>query len=392
MTPPPRHLFTVWNPAYTDDALDAHLSILLEWTRKHQSGAAHADDVYVWWGKIRSRNREGMLPHHAEVLAIDAQCKDGTETHLYLSDYRSLYVAQVSEVTDDDIQKDEGESDHLPPYYEGHAADFWFRLFDIRRIIFDDTPAVIEELKKLKNTRYHDRPVSLYGGVVELPLIVFREPEAGWFADRDLLTEGRLWAERAAELRSDAERMSRELRENLFGRDLWAVLEPGTRSFLAAAEAVFRSRRADPGFDLSGAAVEYAKAVETELNTLIFPALQRAFRSKSSADRIVRTDKAQLDLGGIVPHQSLGTIHTLLSRQDMVQSGLRQQLRHDYGWVLGAMLPDLDKLVDLRNEGAHETVIGLDALESVRERVVGIGCEGMLARLARVKLRTRASS
>ena len=76
----------------------------------------------------------------------------------------------------------------------------------------------------------------------------------------------------------------------------------------------------------------------------------------------------------------------------MVQSGLRQQLRHDYGWVLGAMLTDLDKLVDLRNEGAHETVIGLDALESVRERVVGIGCEGMLARLARVKLRTRASS
>lgn len=385
----PLHLFTVWNPSYTEDALDAHLAVLLEWTGKHRSGAADEDEVYVWWGKIRSKNREGMLPHHAEVLAIDAQCKDGPETHLYLSDYRSLYVALVAEITDDDIRKEGGESDHLPPYYEGHAADFWFRLFDIRRIIFDDTPAVIQELKKLKNTRYHDRPVSLYGGVVELPLIVFREPEAGWFTDREVLTEGRLWAERAAELRSDAERMSRELRENLFGRDLWTVLEPGTRSFLAAAEAVFRSRRADPGFDLSGAAVEYAKAVETELNALIFPALQRAFHSKSSADRMVRTDKAQLDLGGIVPHQSLGTIHTLLSRQGAVQSGLRQQLPHDYRWVLGAMLTDLRKLVDLRNESAHDGVIGLGALESVRERVVGIGCEGMLATLARVKLRTR---
>ena len=31
--------------------------------------------------------------------------------------------------------------------------------------------------------------------------------------------EGRLWAERAAEYRSEAERMSREFRDNLFGRE-----------------------------------------------------------------------------------------------------------------------------------------------------------------------------
>jgi hypothetical protein len=42
-------------------------------------------------------------------------------------------------------------------------------VWDIRRLVADDTPAVMEELKRLRNTRYHDRPVSLYGGMVDLP-------------------------------------------------------------------------------------------------------------------------------------------------------------------------------------------------------------------------------
>ena len=45
----PRHLLTVWNPSYTDDALDSHLSVLLKWSAAHAAGQAERDDVYVWW-------------------------------------------------------------------------------------------------------------------------------------------------------------------------------------------------------------------------------------------------------------------------------------------------------------------------------------------------------
>lgn len=30
----PRHLLTVWNPAYADDALDAHPRVLLRWAER----------------------------------------------------------------------------------------------------------------------------------------------------------------------------------------------------------------------------------------------------------------------------------------------------------------------------------------------------------------------
>ena len=78
---------------------------------------------------------------------------------------------------------------------------------------------MIEALGRLRNTRYHDRPVSLYGGMVELPLIVTRDDGARWFADRDLLTSGRLWAERDADLRVDTQRLARGGRLRLVGQD-----------------------------------------------------------------------------------------------------------------------------------------------------------------------------
>lgn len=71
--------------------------------------------------------------------------------------------------------------------------------------------------------------MSLYGGMVDLPLIVTRPDEVSWFQDRDLLTDGHLWAERESELKGEGERMARELRDNLLGPEVWGALEPATR-------------------------------------------------------------------------------------------------------------------------------------------------------------------
>ena len=208
---PIHHLLTLWNPSYAADAMDEHLRVLLDWAGRWRRKEAEADDVYVWWGRIRSPNRKGALPHAQEIASIDAQIQEGTETHLYLTDYRSLYVAHLGEITADHLPENApGELDHMPDYYRSQFADFWFRLWDVRRLVADDTPAVIEELRSLTNTRYHQRPVSLYGGMVDLPLLVTRPDEVSWFGDRDFLTDGHLWAERESELKGQTERTGRE--------------------------------------------------------------------------------------------------------------------------------------------------------------------------------------
>jgi hypothetical protein len=129
----------------------------------------------------------------------------------------ALYVGWLGEVTAEDVRETEDEVAHMPAYYQGREADFWFRLFDIRRLVDDDTPAVIQQTRRLLNRRYNDRPVSLYGGMVELPLIVTHPDDMKWFADRDLLTGDALWAVRDAEMRADTSRLARDLPENLLG-------------------------------------------------------------------------------------------------------------------------------------------------------------------------------
>jgi hypothetical protein len=385
---PPRHLLTVWNPSYSDDPMDQHLELLLAWAEKYRKGEADRERVYVWWAKIRSPNREGNLPHHDDVAQLQRQIDDDIATHLYLTDYRSLYVAQLDEVTADDVLRETpDEAGHAPSYYARNRIDFWFRLTDIRRLVGDDTPAVIALLKGLRNTRYHDRPVSIYGGITELPLIVTEAGDERWFDGADTLMEGRLWVERDATLRHETDRLARELRDDLIGRDVWAALELTTRTFVASAEAVFRTRRDDPGFDFSAPAVEYAKAVETELNAIVFGATRRMLGRAGGADRHVNIDGRAVDLAGRVPHQPLGTLRNLLQHEAVVRRALGAAYPHDATWLLGQLPHELAPLLEVRNPAAHDEVMGAERIARERERVLGIGCEGLLVRLARVRLR-----
>ena len=221
-----------------------------------------------------------------------------------------------------------------------------------------------------------------------MPLIVFREDGASWFSEGKALLEGQLWAERDAEHRADSDRMAKELRDNLFGPDIWAAMKPGTRSFLTSAEAVFRARRDDPGFDFSGPAVGYAKAVEMEVNALIFPALRKAMTGKPQPDREVLVDGRPLDLGGKVSHQSIGGLLHLIQKADGVGTALRATLSSADGqWVTGVLPRQLEKLRKLRNPAAHSARVNVAALSSIREELLGVGREGVITRVVRARLR-----
>src|SRR5205823_2476123 len=136
------------NPTYDADAMDAHVSILLRCARELREGKRAEDDVFVWWGKVRSSNRQQPLPHLDDIVALDdllgPDAPDAPEVHLYLTDYRSLYVAHLAGVTKDDMSDD---ADHVPTYYcdKSLNCDCWFQLWDIRRLVLDDTPTVVHE-------------------------------------------------------------------------------------------------------------------------------------------------------------------------------------------------------------------------------------------------------
>lgn len=67
----PRHLVGVWNPAYGTDVMEPHIMLMRERAQKFRDGQEKEEDVYVWWGKIRSSLRQTALPHIDQILALE---------------------------------------------------------------------------------------------------------------------------------------------------------------------------------------------------------------------------------------------------------------------------------------------------------------------------------
>jgi hypothetical protein len=357
--------------------------VLRAWGHKHDAGKATDEELYVWWGKVKSANRQQPMAHLAEARSTAQAARTGVEVQLYLTDYRALYVGEVLDVVSNELPAQ--EQAHAPAYYkEGSLrCDLWFKLGDIRRIVTDDTLQVVEELKKLRNVHYNDRPVSIYGGMVDLPLVVTRQDDRRFFDsdERDALTDGALWAEFDAEAGSGTAAMERELRENRFGEALWSVLEPATRTFVATGERLFREHRLDPAFDFAPVLTSFAKAIEVQANAV----LRRALAKLPPAARIANVDGRSTDLSEHGPF-GLGTLAHAIGGERELNVGLSRVLENG-PWFTQQMPPILDELRRVRNPGAHAAVIDRATVKLWRDRIVGVGCAGLLVELARTKVK-----
>lgn len=378
----PRQLLTVWNPSYADDAMEQHLGVLLDRARQSRDGNLGPDDRYVWWGKVRSQHRLQPAPHTDEILAIgediDADTSDASEVQLYLTDYRSLYVADVADIVAGELEP--AEQPAVPSYYSrmGLVCDYWFMLADIRLLIADDLPGVVAELRNLRNVHYHDKPVSLYGGMVDLPLLVTRPDGQRFFdrGERDEVTAGQLWAEWDAEQGGGVAAMERELRDNLLGELAWQRLEPSVRRFIATGEKLFRDHRNDPAFDFGPVLGAFAKALEIQCRS----ALRRALARAPQNVRLANVDGRSVDLLE-ERRLTLGQLSHALSSGPALANTITAA-RRDQGYFVGQLPPILADFASTRNDGTHELKVSRAVATQWRNRLLGVGVEGVFVRVA----------
>lgn len=364
--------------------------MLRERAQRFRQGEEDEESVYVWWGKIKSTRRQQELPHLDEILALEKELGESEgdskrELQLYLTDYRSLYVAHVAAITADDVREDDEDPEaHIPPVYrqDGINCDCWFQLWDIRRLVSDDTLAVVDELAKLRNTAYFGMPVSIYGGMVNLPLIVTRPDGARYFeADvREQLIGEQYWVEFDSE-HSGIGATERELREHCFGEDLWARLDPGTRTFIATAEKLYRDHRNDIAFDFSPVLIDFAKAFEVQTNIL----LKRALARVNPLDRMVNIEGRSVDVVKGGPY-GLGALSLMIGETEYIHKTLKRNISQNGEWFTASLPPILKRLAELRNPAAHSISVDRETVHKQRNSFLGVGCEGELVKLAKVRI------
>ena len=377
--PDDRHFVDVWNPSYASDAMEAHLAVLLGAAKRFDAASSRATRRSTSGGARSARPTAGSSSgtstgprdrRRARGRRGAAKCTSTSPTIA-----RSTSATWTRSPGTTSAQRDAA---HVPDYYaeRGLECDFWYKLIDIRRLVADDTLVVIAELKTLRNTDYNDRPVSLYGGMVDLPLIVTR-PDGMRFFDpevRDELTDERLWAEVDAEA-GGVGAMERELRENLFGDEVWMALDPAARTFIATAEKIFRDHRNDPAFDFGPVVGNLAKAVEVSLNAI----LARVLPDVPARERQAAMDGRTVDLLERLP-LTLGQFAHAVGGERALNAALARRLVNG-GWFTGELPVIVDGVARVRNPGVHQQRIGREAAMLVRNQLVGVGCAGVFNQL-----------
>ncbi|MFO7904514.1 MAG: hypothetical protein R6U98_17760, partial [Pirellulaceae bacterium] len=87
-----------------------------------------------------------------------------------------------------------------------------------------------------------------------------------------------------------------------------------------------------------------------------------------------------------VSHQSLGAVVHLLEKSDTLGRALGSALPSGIaGWLRGPAVSELAGVTELRNPAAHSEAVTRERVEQVRARVCGVGCEGLLVRMAKGK-------
>jgi hypothetical protein len=330
-------------------------------------------------------HRRTPLAHIEDLQALDATLDedDAPETHLYLTDYQSLYVGDLGEIHWGDLPQTERA--HVPGYYaeDRLECDCWFKLWDIRRLVADDIFATIQELKQLRNIHYHDQPVSLYGGMVDLPLIVTRPDGARFFDEheRDVVADAYTWAQFDAQMGAGLMAVERALCDDLLGERVWGALDPAVRTFIATSEKVYRDHRNDASFDFAPVLGSFGKAIEVQVASLLRAVLPRIPRSV----RLMNADGQTIDLAERRSWSLHEVVQVLAGDQernralaDAVQNG---------AWFTGQFPAVLDAFRLGRNEATHASRIDRRTATSWRNRLLGVGCVGEFVELSRVKLK-----
>jgi hypothetical protein len=379
------HFVSVSSPARGSSTIDAHLAVLFDLAARHGSDAGDPEEIYVWWGGRRAANGAPapVPPDGSAPTAREPERLGEGETHLYLTDYRSLYVAQVAELSEDDVLV--ADRGHVPDCYRGNGGvpDFWLKLRDVRRIVGDDLLAVVEELKRLRHAENGANPFSLHGSATHLPVRVTRTDAEPLFDEkqRNYLTDGRLWAEFDAEVGRGIGTLERELRENLFGDAAWLALDPAVRTLIAAAEKRFREHRDDPAYDFSIVLDCFMRALEAQCNFILRGAVRRA----TNAARHARIGSRIVDLLRFRPLSLREMARAIRSERDL-EIALRTGLDNG-GWFTGNLPEIMADLLEVRSPRTRVTRLDRETVTRWRSQLVGIGCVGILVELAATRPR-----
>jgi len=364
-----QHLLILYNPYYQKNVIEEHVSILIN--QNSQSSAT------VAFGKVRSRLRDYEHPHEEKLQSLYRSISRTNYLQLFLTDYSSIYVAKVIEVTQKECW------DLAPAYYreKGLDVETWFIISDIRRIVHNDFVQVRDRvLANFTTPNFGGHHYAVYGNSYVYPLVVEMDNEIDYFETDS--EEFRYFTEI---FKSEARLKSKQsLIDYRFGEEVFYALHPNTQDALISAELEFRENKNDPLYDFTAVVIHLSKAFEKEvylfLRTLFIKLIEYDHRLGGIEYSVQGKGYTLSDYKNHKPN--LGTHKYLLKNRHIQQAIHRYVSNPAVKYFILATIPDtINTIQPVRNEAAHGETTPLSKCVTMRNRIIGIGEHGILCEL-----------
>ncbi|ASM37018.1 hypothetical protein CSF_1154 [Campylobacter sputorum bv. faecalis CCUG 20703] len=327
------------------------------------------------FGKVRAKFRDMTNEAEAGLNEIYTNVSDAKPLQLFLTDYSSLFVAKVTQVTSSDMS-------HIAPrYYADKHLDVekWFVISDLRELVRSDFESIRDSfLANFTTPSYGSHTFTIYGNAYVYPLIVEQKQPINYFENElkhypDVFKSSEFLAIKDTLIRYN------------YGKDIINLMHPDSLENIISAEIEYLANIADPLYDLSSVVIKYSKTMEKE----IYMFAKELFRyvAKKNPDVMdikYSIQEKEYSIADIYNNKkpNLGTYKFLFKKRIVTNALMGREIEK---YVYKTVPDIISSLQPLRNETVHATPPSHDAVCELREKVLGVGRESILVGLVKFR-------
>jgi hypothetical protein len=334
----------------------------------------------VAFGKVKSKLNDINHPNEEKLEHIYKGVSKENPLQLFLTDYNSIYVANVISVTPQKTNLVKA-----PKYYDDLDVEMWYVFDDLRLIIHNNFELVRDKvLANFIAVNYNNKTYAVYGNPYVYPMEVVMKEEINYFQKEDKNFKY------FTNIFKSNEQL--QMRENLidfnFGTTNFYNLTPNSQDNIISAEIEYKQNKQNHLYEFSSIGVKYSKAVEEELyrflRDLFLYLIQKESHLGEFSYQVQGISFKLKDINKNKPN--FGTYKYLLRQYDIknaIHSYIEDKALKPF--ILFNIPTFITTMQNIRNESVHGDTTSLSECETIRKEVIGIGQSGILNELLRYK-------
>lgn len=360
-----KNIVILYNPYYQKDVIEQHLEIL-------------KDKGSVAFGKVRSKLRDYDSPNKEELEKIYMEVSIRNPLQLFLTDYNSIYVANVVSV-----KSDKTKLIKAPKYYEELDVEKWFIFDDLRLLANNDFQLIRDNiLSNFLATNYNNHTYAVYGNNYVYPMQVSMKKEINYFEKEE--DEFKYFTN----IFKSEEQIN--IKQNIidfnFGIKRFYSLSPNTQDNLVNAELEFFQNRNNSLYDFSSVVIKYSKSLELELYVF----MKKLFEYLMYKETNLKSFKYSVQgidykLEDILLHKANYATYKYLIKSYEIKNAIYEHIDNSKlkFFILHDIIYHISKMQDIRNESVHGKSASLLDCKEIRKNIMGIGKSSIIVELNR---------